>query len=78
MQGCDSFYFPYNKLYDPSFLFKVANYIKNQTKTHFQCIVISLKEEFYTKVDTVVGVTADVSIEISWVFHASQKVLHDG
>lgn len=38
---------------------RVANYIKRQTDEHFQCIVISLKEEFFTKVNTVVGVTAD-------------------
>jgi len=38
---------------------RVANYIKRQTSEHFQCIVISLKEEFFTKVNTVVGVTAD-------------------
>ncbi|XP_066920208.1 structural maintenance of chromosomes protein 1A-like [Clytia hemisphaerica] len=38
---------------------RVANYIKRQTSENFQCIVISLKEEFFTKVNTVVGVTAD-------------------
>ncbi|XP_065668984.1 structural maintenance of chromosomes protein 1A isoform X2 [Hydra vulgaris] len=38
---------------------RVAKYIKKQTKDHFQCIVISLKDEFYTKVDSVIGVTAD-------------------
>jgi len=38
---------------------KVANYIRNQTKKNFQCIVISLKEEFYTKAESLVGVTAD-------------------
>lgn len=38
---------------------RVVNYIKKQTNENFQCIVISLKEEFFTKVNTVVGVTAD-------------------
>lgn len=48
---------------DNTNLNRVANYIKNQTKSNFQCIVISLKEEFYTKVDTLVGVTADPDME---------------
>ena len=43
----------------------VANYIKNETDRSFQCIIISLKEEFYTKVDSVVGVTADPDCEVT-------------
>ncbi|XP_040178610.1 structural maintenance of chromosomes protein 1A [Rana temporaria] len=35
---------------------KVANYIKEQSMTNFQAIVISLKEEFYTKAESLVGV----------------------
>lgn len=35
---------------------KVANYIKDQSVQNFQAIVISLKEEFYTKADALVGV----------------------
>ncbi|XP_031422756.1 LOW QUALITY PROTEIN: structural maintenance of chromosomes 1A, like [Clupea harengus] len=35
---------------------KVANYIKDQSVLNFQAIVISLKEEFYTKADALVGV----------------------
>ncbi|XP_068104482.1 structural maintenance of chromosomes protein 1A isoform X2 [Hyperolius riggenbachi] len=35
---------------------KVANYIKEQSMTCFQAIVISLKEEFYTKAESLVGV----------------------
>lgn len=35
---------------------KVANYIKDQSVLNFQAIVISLKEEFYTKADSLVGV----------------------
>uniref|UniRef100_A0A8C4S928 Structural maintenance of chromosomes protein n=1 Tax=Erpetoichthys calabaricus TaxID=27687 RepID=A0A8C4S928_ERPCA len=35
---------------------KVANYIKDQSVMNFQAIVISLKEEFYTKADSLIGV----------------------
>uniref|UniRef100_A0A9J8BQB1 Structural maintenance of chromosomes protein 1A n=1 Tax=Cyprinus carpio carpio TaxID=630221 RepID=A0A9J8BQB1_CYPCA len=35
---------------------KVANYIKDQSVQNFQAIVISLKEEFYTKADSLIGV----------------------
>lgn len=35
---------------------KVANYIKDQSMQNFQAIVISLKEEFYTKADSLIGV----------------------
>ncbi|XP_069501341.1 structural maintenance of chromosomes protein 1A [Ambystoma mexicanum] len=35
---------------------KVANYIKEQSAINFQAIVISLKEEFYTKAESLVGV----------------------
>uniref|UniRef100_A0A3Q4HCX4 Structural maintenance of chromosomes protein 1A n=1 Tax=Neolamprologus brichardi TaxID=32507 RepID=A0A3Q4HCX4_NEOBR len=35
---------------------KVANYIKDQSMENFQAIVISLKEEFYTKADSLIGV----------------------
>uniref|UniRef100_A0AAQ4NWQ9 Structural maintenance of chromosomes protein n=1 Tax=Gasterosteus aculeatus aculeatus TaxID=481459 RepID=A0AAQ4NWQ9_GASAC len=35
---------------------KVANYIKDQSVLNFQAIVISLKEEFYTKADSLIGV----------------------
>ncbi|XP_076874613.1 structural maintenance of chromosomes protein 1A [Brachyhypopomus gauderio] len=35
---------------------KVANYIKDQSVQNFQAIVISLKEEFYTKGDSLIGV----------------------
>ncbi|XP_043916489.1 structural maintenance of chromosomes protein 1A [Protopterus annectens] len=35
---------------------KVANYIKEQSALNFQAIVISLKEEFYTKADSLIGV----------------------
>uniref|UniRef100_A0A8I3W876 Structural maintenance of chromosomes protein n=1 Tax=Callithrix jacchus TaxID=9483 RepID=A0A8I3W876_CALJA len=35
---------------------KVANYIKEQSTCNFQAIVISLKEEFYTKAESLIGV----------------------
>ncbi|KAM9445813.1 structural maintenance of chromosomes protein 1A [Clarias gariepinus] len=35
---------------------KVANYIKDQSLQNFQAVVISLKEEFYTKADSLIGV----------------------
>lgn len=49
---------------------KVARYIINQTKEHFQCIVISLKEEFYTRADVLIGITAepDKDCTVSRVF----------
>lgn len=42
------------------FPFKVANYIKDQSVQNFQAIVISLKEEFYTKADSLIGVYPEV------------------
>uniref|UniRef100_A0AAX7VN15 Structural maintenance of chromosomes protein n=1 Tax=Astatotilapia calliptera TaxID=8154 RepID=A0AAX7VN15_ASTCA len=45
---------------------KVANYIKDQSMENFQAIVISLKEEFYTKADSLIGVYPEVSL----FFHA--------
>eukprot|EP00112_Aurelia_sp_Birch-Aquarium-sp1_P012291 Seg2586.6 transcript_id=Seg2586.6/GoldUCD/mRNA.D3Y31 product="Structural maintenance of chromosomes protein 1A" protein_id=Seg2586.6/GoldUCD/D3Y31 len=38
---------------------RVARYIKEQTDKNFQCIVISLKEEFYCKADALVGITLE-------------------
>ncbi|XP_074083392.1 LOW QUALITY PROTEIN: structural maintenance of chromosomes protein 1B [Macrotis lagotis] len=35
---------------------KVSSYIREQTREHFQMIVISLKEEFYSKADALVGI----------------------
>nr|KAF6492746.1 PHD finger protein 8 [Molossus molossus] len=40
----------------PKFLNFVANYIKEQSTCNFQAIVISLKEEFYTKAESLIGV----------------------
>lgn len=42
------------------FPLKVANYIKDQSVQNFQAIVISLKEEFYTKADSLIGVYPEV------------------
>uniref|UniRef100_A0A8B9HUX9 Structural maintenance of chromosomes protein 1A n=1 Tax=Astyanax mexicanus TaxID=7994 RepID=A0A8B9HUX9_ASTMX len=41
---------------------KVANYIKDQSVQNFQAIVISLKEEFYTKADSLIGVYPEVGV----------------
>lgn len=38
---------------------QVARFIREKTETSTQCIVISLKEEFYGHADSVVGVTTD-------------------
>ncbi|KAH3819553.1 hypothetical protein DPMN_121292, partial [Dreissena polymorpha] len=35
---------------------KVAAYIREESQTHFQCIVISLKEEFYNRSDALIGI----------------------
>lgn len=47
--------------------FKVANYIKDQSMENFQAIVISLKEEFYTKADSLIGVYPEVSLFLFWI-----------
>lgn len=49
---------------------KVARYIINETREHFQCIVISLKEEFYTRAEVLIGITAepDKDCTVSRVF----------
>ncbi|EDO49596.1 predicted protein [Nematostella vectensis] len=49
---------------------KVARHIINQTKEYFQCIVISLKEEFYTRAEALIGITAEPEHEctVSQVF----------
>ncbi|KAI1278821.1 Structural maintenance of chromosomes protein 1A [Halotydeus destructor] len=50
---------------------KVARFIREKTETSCQCIVISLKEEFYGHADSVVGVTTDPGdCTISHVFVA--------
>jgi structural maintenance of chromosome 1 len=39
---------------------KVCNYISQRSKTDFQCIVISLKDEFYLHSQSLVGICRDV------------------
>ena len=39
---------------------KVCNYISQRSKTDFQCIVISLKDMFFERSDSLVGVCRDV------------------
>ena len=41
---------------------QVARYITGQTKTSFQCIVISLKEEFYCHADALIGIYCEVNM----------------
>ncbi|KAG1650153.1 Structural maintenance of chromosomes protein 1A [Nymphon striatum] len=38
---------------------KVASFIREQTETKFQCVVISLKEEFYGHADALIGIIPD-------------------
>lgn len=39
---------------------KVAEYIQEQSQENFQCIVISLKEEFYNHADALIGIYPEV------------------
>jgi len=45
--------------------FKVACYIREQSDVSFQCIVISLKEEFYNRADALIGIYPEVKIYVS-------------
>jgi hypothetical protein len=38
---------------------KVSNYIRAMSRSDFQCIVISLKDKFYSKADSLIGVHRD-------------------
>jgi len=40
---------------------KVASYIKEQSEQNFQCVVISLKEEFYHHADALIGIYPEPS-----------------
>jgi structural maintenance of chromosome 1 len=44
---------------------KVCNYIKQRSRTDFQCIVISLKDMFYEHSDKLVGICRDVATSSS-------------
>lgn len=52
---------------------KVANYIKDQSVQNFQAIVISLKEEFYTKADSLIGVYPEVCFLILSIQNRATK-----
>lgn len=39
---------------------QVSSYIKEQTQEQFQMIIISLKEEFYSKADALIGIYPEV------------------
>lgn len=39
---------------------KVASYIEEQAEINFQCVVISLKEEFYNRADALIGIYPEV------------------
>lgn len=54
---------------------KVARFIREKTEADTQCIVISLKEEFYGHADAVIGVTTDVSF-CFFLFTASMLILN--
>jgi hypothetical protein len=43
---------------------QVAAYITEQSKTSFQCIVISLKEEFFNRADSLIGIYPEVKYKI--------------
>lgn len=43
---------------------KVASYIRDKTSS-LQTIVISLKEEFYSHADALIGICPDVSIDVT-------------
>ncbi|XP_065903678.1 structural maintenance of chromosomes protein 1A-like [Dysidea avara] len=52
---------------------RVARYITAQTKDNFQCMVISLKEEFYCHADAVIGIYCELDSE----FPMSKTLTHD-
>ncbi len=43
---------------------KVADFIREQSASEFQCIVISLKEQFYSRADALVGIYPEVNLLI--------------
>lgn len=53
---------------------KIARFIRQKTETSCQCIVISLKEEFYGHANCLIGVTTDVSIICSNIFNYSSLI----
>jgi len=47
---------------------KVADFIREQSASEFQCIVISLKEQFYSRADALVGIYPEVRMRKISVF----------
>ena len=47
------------------FCLQVAAFMREESENNFQLIVISLKEEFYSHVDALIGVYPTVCIRIS-------------
>jgi len=47
---------------------QVARYIMEETASNFQCIVISLKEEFYCHTDALIGIYSEVQISESVLY----------
>jgi structural maintenance of chromosome 1 len=44
---------------------KVSSYISRRSSESFQCIVISLKDQFYSKADSIVGIYRDKKLNCS-------------
>eukprot|EP00051_Salpingoeca_urceolata_P022247 m.357413 g.357413 ORF g.357413 m.357413 type:complete len:515 (-) comp19941_c4_seq6:110-1654(-) len=58
---------------------KVARYISSRTKEQaFQCIVISLKDSFYDKADSLVGIYREQSVDCSRVVTVDLSQYQDG
>lgn len=52
-------------LFFPVNLRKVCNYIQQRSQTDFQCVVISLKDMFYERSESLVGICKDVGTNSS-------------
>uniref|UniRef100_A0A8B9U866 Structural maintenance of chromosomes 1B n=1 Tax=Anas zonorhyncha TaxID=75864 RepID=A0A8B9U866_9AVES len=55
---------------------KVSSFIREQAHEQFQMIVISLKEEFYSKADALIGVCPEVKITKFYHFGNSSSLLY--
>ncbi|XP_077325482.1 structural maintenance of chromosomes protein 1B [Lithobates pipiens] len=62
---------------DNSNIGKVTSYIKEQTRQHFQMVVISLKEEFFSKADSLIGVCTEHDEMCSQVLTLDLTVYED-
>lgn len=54
-----------NRVFISVNLLKVCNYIQQRSKSDCQCIVISLKDMFYERSDSLVGICKDVGTNSS-------------